>query len=185
MKAEYYLFTLFVFALICAGLYLFRKLFHSPDAGRRGRSEEDTAREREREERLFRLYQNMEEMMDNFEGYIEDAKEEIEGVRAAVQKQADQMAELCRRAVEAEAGVQAAASQLRAEKAAVLKREERPAPEPAPAAPEPRRSSRQDAVKELLGKGNTVEQIAQKLDISINEVRLIVYGLMTRGVEQK
>ena len=173
---EFYLFALFVFALLLVLLLLYWRLIVIP-RGRKPKNDDVLEKEREKEERLFRLYQNIEEMMDNFEGYIEDTREQMESLKAESARQADKAAELLRRVETTEAKAIAAVAALRPK--------ERPEPshsdQEAVAKPQDgKRGAKQDAIRDLLNKGMTVEQIAQKLELSINEVRLVVYGLMSK-----
>ena len=169
MKLEYYLFALFVFALLCVLIVIYRRLILPTK-----KQAVETDATKEKEERLFRLYQNIEEMMDNFEGYIEQSKEQQEQDKAQIAGQLEQVRELCRRVEDAGARLSSAAAQHKTE-AALAK--------PAVPAAEGGRPGRQDAVKELLAKGMAVEQIAQAMDVSINEIKLIVYGLTAKGLD--
>lgn len=185
MGVEYYVFAVFVFLLLCALVFLIWRFILLP----RGRKSTAEAAEqgREKEERLFRLYQNIEEMMDNFEGYLEDTREHMETVKAEASRQQQAIEELIHRAEATEARTLAALETLRVQDRHGVRQEPQgPAPEK-PAA-EPGRKGRQgkrDAVRELLSKGMTVEQIAQKLELSINEVKLVVYGMMSKPADKK
>jgi DNA-binding CsgD family transcriptional regulator len=180
MKPEYYLFTVFVFALLCVLLFLYRRFVVLPK-GKKPTGEE-AAQEREKEERLFRLYQNMEEMMDNFEGYIEDTRDQMDAMRAEMRQQQQQVEELVRKAEATEAKAIAAIEALRVRERHEPRQDAQPKAQDKPAGG---RRGRQDAVQELLGKGMTVEQIAQKLEMSINEVKLVVYGMMSKTADKK
>ena len=169
MKLEYYLFALFVFALLCVLIVIYRRLILPTK-----KQAVETDATKEKEERLFRLYQNIEEMMDNFEGYIEQSKEQQEQDKAQISGQLEQVRELCRRVEDAGARLSSAAAQHKTETALA---------KPAVPAAEGGRPGRQDAVKELLAKGMAVEQIAQAMDVSINEIKLIVYGLTAKGLD--
>jgi hypothetical protein len=186
---EIYVFSIFVFVLLCALLFIYRRFIAQPK-GRKsppaGGEEGDASTDKEREERLFKLYQNMEDMMDNFEAYIEDTRDQMESVKRQMQQQADGMADMLKRVEAAEAGARSVLAALRAGDKPEPRKEAVPVDKTeAPPAAKGRRNGRNDAVKELLEKGMTVEQIAQQLELSINEVRLIVYGLMTKNVESK
>jgi predicted transposase YdaD len=182
---DYYVFTLFVFILLCALLYIYKRFIAQP----RGKQATGAGSEdgKDKEERLFKLYQNMEEMMDNFEAYMEDTREQVESVKRQLLEQAEGINGMLKRVEAAEAGARAAMASMRAADKPEPRGEPAPARSAERAAPagSPRRGGKQEAVQDLLGKGMTVEQIAQKLELSINEVRLIVYGLMTRNAEQK
>jgi hypothetical protein len=177
MGAEVYLFAIFVFVLLCILLVLYRYMIIGAKQKLTKESEEETAAKKEREERLFRLYQNMEEMMDNFEAYIEETRESVEAAKAEMRQQAQTIGDLIARGEATEMNARSAAAMLRnADKPAEPKRDAASIP----AEEGGRRLTRQDAIRELLAKGLTVEQIAQRLELSINEVRLVVYGLMAK-----
>lgn len=177
MKPEYYLFAFYIFVLISLLLLIVLRIV-SAQKGRRAATEEEAGREKEKEERLFRLYQNIEEMMDNFEGYIEDTRAQMETMKTEIQQQAASMNELLARVESTEASARTAVAAIKIpekrEPGNESRKDAKPAEEPA------KRGTHQEAVRELLSKGQTVEQIARKLELSINEVRLIVYGLMTK-----
>lgn len=180
MGSEVYFFSIFVFVLICVLLFIFRALIIMPKQKKSEETEEELEAKKEKEERLFRLYQNMEEMMDNFESYIEETRESVESAKAEMRQQAQTISDLIARAEATEMNARNAAAMLRSgEKPAEPKREAAPVPATA-ASDSSRRMTRQDAIREMLAKGLTVEQIAQRLELSINEVRLVVYGLMAK-----
>ncbi len=180
MGFEPYLFAAFLFLLICVLLFLYRRFIVLPN-GKKASAEAE-AQGREKEERLFRLYQNIEEMMDNFEGYLEDTREQMESVKAEVARQQQQIGELIEHAEAIEARTLSAIDSVRGGRHA--RQEQQPEEADKPAAVSGKKG-KQDAVRELLNKGMTVEQIAQKMELSINEVKLVVYGMMSRPVEKK
>jgi predicted transposase/invertase (TIGR01784 family) len=181
MKPEYYLFTFFVFALICVLLIIYWRVVLVQKGKRAEAQNEEVGKEREKEERLFRLYQNMEEMMDNFEAYIEDTRDQVEAVKPQMQQQADKINDLLRRVEATEASARSAVAALHAPEKTEQKKEPEVANNGKPAEEPPRRNSKQEAIRELLSKGFTVELIAQKLELSINEVKLVVYGMMSKN----
>lgn len=67
MDITYYSFAFFVFVLLCILVWFY---------GRVTRKKADPGSQ-EKEQRLFRLYQNIEDMMAGFEEYAESAKKEI------------------------------------------------------------------------------------------------------------
>jgi DNA-binding NarL/FixJ family response regulator len=127
----------------------------------------------------------MEEMMDNFEAYIEETRGQFEDTKANMQQQAATIDDLIKRVEATEANAKAAVAVLRTTEKAVEQKKEAPAAGSASGEETGRRSTRQDAVRDLLARGMTVEQIAQKLELSINEVRLVVYGLMAKNTGHK
>lgn len=178
IKPEYYIFTIFIFILLCALLYIYRR-FILQAKGRKPAAAEELAGEKEKEERLFRLYQNMEEMMDNFEAYIEDTRGQMEASKAELTQQVEKNNDLLRRVEATEAKALAAVAALRPQEKHAHSREASSSDDNGRPA-EGSKKSRQDAIRELLSKGMTVEQIAQNLELSINEVKLVVYGLMKK-----
>ncbi len=182
MGFEPYIFAAFIFLLICVLLFLYRRFIVLPKGKRL--SDDAEAQGREKEERLFRLYQNIEEMMDNFEGYLEDTRGQMELVKAEMGRQQREIGELIERAEAIEARALSAIDTTSAA-------ERRAARQGAQQGIEPEKQvvsgkkGKQDAVREQLNKGLTVEQIAQKLGLSINEVKLVVYGMMSKPVEKK
>lgn len=179
MGFEPYLFAAFIFVLICVLLFLYRRFILLPK-GKQSAAETDE-QGREKEARLFRLYQNIEEMMDNFEGYIEDTRDHMESVKEDIARQQQKLEELQHRVEATEARTLAALEALR-----VQDRHQKPEPQ-AQEKPvvDPGKKGRQDAVREWMAKGLTVEQIAQKLELSINEVKLVVYGMMSKPGDKK
>jgi hypothetical protein len=69
MDITYYTFAFFVFILLCVLIWLFGRVT-------REKKKESTG-SFEKEQRLFRLYQNIEDMMGSFEEYAESVKKEI------------------------------------------------------------------------------------------------------------
>lgn len=180
MGAEVYLFAIFVFVLLCVLLILYRFMIIGAKQKLTKESDEDAAAKKEKEERLFRLYQNMEEMMDNFEAYIEETRESVEAAKADMRRQAQTISDLIARAEATEMNARNATAMLRHTDKPAEPKKEAVAAAPAAAEEGSRRATKQDAIRELLAKGLTVEQIAQRLELSINEVRLVVYGLMAK-----
>ena len=70
MDYTYYLFALFVFLLVCAAIWFFSKIY-------KGAKKEET-NDYAKEQRLYKLYQNVEDMMTSFEEYVEQSKAELD-----------------------------------------------------------------------------------------------------------
>jgi hypothetical protein len=163
MPFEYFLFAFFVFVLAAVLIVLYRQL----GAPQRKAQADEAARsqgERERQERLFRLYQNIEEMMDSFEGYLEQSREQMQAEHARMEEQIAEVRALCDRAEALGERLDHAEAQGSAAQAHA-------------AAAEPEGQRRADTVRTMLDQGKTPEQIARAMDVSINEIKLIVYGL--------
>ena len=69
MDLGYYVFAFFIFLLICAVIWFFSKTVRT--------SKKDEKSDFGKEQQLFKLYQNVEDMMTSFEEYIEEAKTEL------------------------------------------------------------------------------------------------------------
>ena len=177
----YYLFAFFVFILVCALLFIYKRFIAQPRAKSPVAPGEENAAEKD--ERIFKFYQILDEMMNNLETYNADARELVESVKRQMQQQSDGINELTKWAEATEAGARAAVAALKACEKPKQKKEEETVTNSNPPSEAVKRNTKHEDVKELLGNGLTVEQIAQKLELSINEVRLIVYGLMTKNIE--
>ena len=119
MNYTYYLFAFYIFVLICGALLLYRYLFS--DLKRQQQMLE------EKETKLLRLYQTLEEVMDDFYDSVESSKAEARVMADAVKKSADE-----------------AASRIQEHVAA---REVTNAPSPAPPEPKKRNSRRSNTAK--------------------------------------
>ena len=172
MKAEYYWYALYLFVLLVALFavvgFIWRRFFGMGE--RRARMEEELreaaqARSHEKEERLFGLYQHIEELMDSFEEYVNETRTAMQADRQTI---GEQLAE-----------ARAILEELRLQPASEPAMAIEPEPEPEPIAPPSARAGnpRHEAVRALMAQGLGEQQIASELDISINEVRLIAYGL--------
>jgi hypothetical protein len=181
--AQIYIFSIFIFLLLCALIIIWRLVIRPK--GRNAAPAEDEAASKEKEERLFRLYQNIEEMMDNFEAYIEDAREEVESVKRQMQLQAEGINEMIQRVEVAEAGARESLAAMRAkDEPEHPKKKDAAAGEPAEA-PGGKPGSKQERIRELLDRGMTPVQTAKKLELSVNEVKLFAYGLSKRGEPER
>lgn len=69
MNYTYYLFAFYVFLLVCATIWFYGRVMRRSKA-------KDGAEEKERQ--LFKLYQNVEDMLGGFEAYAEEAKAAID-----------------------------------------------------------------------------------------------------------
>lgn len=177
--AQIYIFSIFIFLLLCALIIIWRLV--ARPKGRNAAAPVDETASKEKEERLFRLYQNIEEMMDNFEAYIEDSREEVESVKRQMQMQAEGINEMIKRVEVAEAGARESLAALQAKDAPeppVKKAGAADVPEEAPAV---KQATKQERVRELLERGLTPVQAAKKMELSVNEVKLIAYGLSKGG----
>ncbi|MGI6151273.1 MAG: hypothetical protein ACOYIR_04915 [Christensenellales bacterium] len=70
MNAMHYIFALYVFLLVCGVIWFYARTV--------GRAKSKDKKGYEKEQRLFTLYQEIEDMLKAFEQYVEEAKAEIE-----------------------------------------------------------------------------------------------------------
>lgn len=161
MSPQAYLYAFYIFVLVGLLIVLYRFL-GAPQ--RRSRADQDARDQADhaRQERLFKLYQNIEDMMDNFEGYLEQSREQMQSDRAQMEEQIAQVRALCERA-EAVGG--------RLDRAVHRENEQQM---PATVTEGQRRNQ---VVRTMLDQGMTTEEIARAMDVSINEIKLIAYGL--------
>ncbi len=71
MDITYYAFATYIFLLVCGGIWFFGRVTR----GTKGKGDKSAY---EKEQRLFTLYQNVEEMMSGFEDYAEETKKDTE-----------------------------------------------------------------------------------------------------------
>jgi hypothetical protein len=145
MDITYYTFALFVFVLLCILIWFY---------GRVTRKKADTG-SAEKEQRLYRLYQNIEDMMSSFEEYAEEAKKEIgEGL----EKLKTALSETQSAPVQP---VRQPEHPARAEKAVKKPQEEI-------------KLKNEERILQLMQRGMSKSEIARELGLSIREVSLIV-----------
>ena len=65
-----FVFSFFIFILLCLAIILYAKMV------RPAKSKEDPGNDKEK--RLYKLYQNLEDMMNGIEEYVEEARKEID-----------------------------------------------------------------------------------------------------------
>lgn len=149
----------------------------------------DTPGTAEREARVFKLYQEIEGMLDSFEQYVSEVHEELERERAGLNESARQAQALLMQAMEKAAAMEKLTAQPPPP----------PAPTPAPPEKSPQTSkgkapegkppqsrltdrerqtlekleSKSKRVRFLMSRGFAVDEVARELDIGIGEVRLI------------
>ncbi|MDP4153142.1 MAG: hypothetical protein Q8865_06885 [Bacillota bacterium] len=87
MGSGYYIFAFFIFILVCVLIFVYSRLV----LAHKGNKNDQIGSEREKS--LFKLYQNIEEMMDTFENYVtesmarfDEEKKEISGMLDEVKK---------------------------------------------------------------------------------------------------
>lgn len=134
----------------------------------------------ERENRLFTLYQNLEDMMDGFDAYIEQTRAEFEAERIELLRGREEIARMHANilAVSARLEEREAAARQSLPKAQPSAPPDVPGDPPQPAAPAPVYSGprpHQADVLDLYSRGQSVEQIAETLGISRNEAALTLW----------
>lgn len=155
MHYSYYLFALFVATLIAAVLFMNDRL-------RRSRiSDSDTLKAREA--RLFSLYQNIEDLSDAMEEYVDETMASLAEKRLELEEKEQALAELAQSLqANAAAAPQAPSSPFSAP--VLLPRQAKRGGEP----------SKAQRVQYLRDQGFDEERIAQELSMSLGEVLLIV-----------
>ncbi len=154
-------FAFFIFVLVCLVILLYAKM------ARPSKTRDDAASDKEK--RLFKLYQNLEDMMNSIEEYVEEAKKEIAQDKERISSLVDEAA--------------------RAQKTPVAQepkpKEEPPAPvkeikEPPVIIEEPlaakpiRNMKKNELVLYMKKEGMGDDKIAKELGISRGEVALIL-----------
>ncbi|MCL2031215.1 MAG: hypothetical protein FWG93_06680, partial [Oscillospiraceae bacterium] len=148
----------------------------------------------EREARVFKLYQEIETMLDSFEQYVPEVHEELERERAALNETARQAQMLLMQAMEKAAAIEKLAVPVpvpaeaeppsrppaRGGRPKTARPEDAPEPKPSDS-----RLSERDRqtlagldtkarrVRFLMSRGFAVDEIARELNIGIGEIRLI------------
>lgn len=149
MDITHYSFAFFVFVLVCVLILLYGRIS-------RGKKKDD-AGSFEKEQRLFRLYQNIEDMLGSFEEYAEESKKEISRGLERMEALKDEANES-----EQKAENTADISQMPAKSADIK-------PEQSDSALKP-----EDRIPLLIEKGMKKNEIAKELGLTIREVTLIM-----------
>jgi hypothetical protein len=171
MDITYYAFATYVFLLICTGLWIFGRGSRS---GKKNNKDNKSAYEKE--QRLFTLYQNVEDMLGSFEEFAVETKKETE---ETLKKAARLLEEA--KGLSAELDSLRRAAEQSEKTAAVQESPDAPLPEtvkpdgkrPAPAlagSEAPLRINEKIALLDAQGLGAT--DIAKTLGISVREVTL-------------
>ena len=87
MDITYYAFATYIFFLVCGGIWFFSKVS-------RGAKGKDDKTAYEKEQRLFTLYQNVEDMMSGFEEYAEQTKQDTDAALGKVVHMLEEMRQL-------------------------------------------------------------------------------------------
>ncbi len=173
MDITHYAFASYVFVLVCAGLWFYGRVSRS---GRKNKGDKSAY---EKEQRLFTLYQNVEDMLGSFEEFAEETKketaqtlkkaalllEEAKGLSAEL-KSLRQAAQQNNKTADA----QPAAAAPLPETARPDQKPSAPAPDAAAVTEAPLKINEKIALLDAQGLGAT--DIAKTLGISVREVTL-------------
>jgi hypothetical protein len=157
MDITHFAFAFYVFLLICAVIWFYGRVT--------GGGKKKDKSHFEKEQRLFQLYQNVEDMLASFEEYAEEAK-------AGIDERLGQM----------QAMIEDAQNAAKPKPAARRASTPKPSQEKAPAVKKSGKSSKKPPVKpkadelipQYLKKGMNKEEIAKALGMSSREVSLIM-----------
>jgi hypothetical protein len=166
---EWYLFALFVFVLGCLWLLIYKR--------EKNRNNPDVKLFKEREEKIFRLYQNIEDLMDGFEEYVEEMKlelfREIKEVRVELSQEKESVLAIAKESVSQSKLVVPAKAPKNSKTSKSSKASKSDTMDSASLPQVDGKSGRIDKVNELIDKGLSVDDIARKLNMGKGEVKLI------------
>ncbi len=139
----------------------------------------------ERENRLFSMFQNIEDMMDGFESYAEETRQALEMEKIEFLREKEEITRM-------HARVSALLQQFREEIDEALRQKEMfippppevPEPDPEPAIPAPLvqpASARAVSIWGLYCEGRRADEIARELGIAMSEVNLTLKVLLGDG----
>ncbi|MFA5675331.1 MAG: hypothetical protein WDA65_02300 [Christensenellales bacterium] len=86
-----YAFATYVFILLCIGIWLFGRFTRA--ANMKSSKKQNDAHEKE--QRLFKLYQNIEDLLAGFEEFTEEARTEAEKAKAEIMNLVDEAIRVC------------------------------------------------------------------------------------------
>ncbi len=81
-----YAFVTYVFILLCFGIWLYGKFIHATHR----KSSKKQGGDYEKEQRLFKLYQNIEDMLASFEEFADEARADIELKKSEIKEMLDE-----------------------------------------------------------------------------------------------
>lgn len=145
----YYLFVIFIFCLALLFLVALKYLW----------SKKPKDDEQNKDEKLLRLYRQIEDMMESFETYVSEVKEEIENEKkrslGEMQKHYDGFAHQIEVAVQPEASAKKEARHVKAVKPAD-------------------KLSRSDQIRKMYEEGTSLADIAKTFNMTLSEIKLII-----------
>lgn len=89
-----YAFATYVFILLCIGMWLFGKFIRT--ANKKGSKKQEG--DFEKEQRLFKLYQNIEDLLAGFEEFTEEARAETEKAKEEIREMLSEAKRICQTA---------------------------------------------------------------------------------------
>ncbi len=174
MDMTYYAFATYIFFLVCGAIWVYAKLM-------RGAKGKDDKSGYEKEQRLFSLYQNVEDMMSDFEEYAENSKKDTEAAIGKVVVMLEEMRQLSVGAKSAKPVVEPAARGVQwNEHPAQPVQEMQAQPAYRPARQESNAKDEQsvpplktnEKIQLLNAQGFNAAEIAKTLGVSVREVSL-------------
>ncbi len=139
----------------------------------------------ERENRLFALFQNIEDMMDGFESYVQETRASLEMERIEFLREKEEITRMHARMMallqQFREEVEAARSDVPEAAPPAAQPAPEPEPEPAPALPEPAvqpSSARAQSIWTMHLEGKSVSDISRELGIAYTEVSLTLKVLL-------
>ena len=153
MDYTYYLFALFVFLLVCAAIWFFSKIY-------KGAKKEET-NDYAKEQRLYKLYQNVEDMMTSFEEYVEQSKAEL-----------DQKLSQIERILEKPESITEQQQEVKNTKAAAKSADH--SGQKAAAAVQKSKQNTEKEIAQMVAEGMDINDIAKSYGMSSKQVSLIM-----------
>lgn len=151
MDITHYTFAFFVFVLVCITIWFYSRLVSK---------KKSESNEHQKEQRIYKLYQNVEDMMTGFEEYVEEVKAELDS----------KISEITSKVEDADVKQSVLDVILEEEKPFEISEEVKEQPRNEPKLKENAR----EMVEELLEKGVELDEIAKKLEMSRRELSLMM-----------
>lgn len=161
MDITYYTFTLYVFLLVCAAIWFYARVMHKSKKEDKGSYEKD--------QRLLKLYQNVEDMLNAFEEYTEDSKKEINKGLEEMRTLIDEIKKAPARQEKKE--------EVRGPKEIKTEKKETSVPvkkKPEMVLEDETRMKAEDRIPLMISRGMSKTEIAKELGYSVREVSLIL-----------
>lgn len=160
MDITYYTFAFYVFILVCLAIVLVKKVGNT-------NTKEDKVFQ-DKEKRLFKLYQNLEDMISSTEEFIEESRRDIANDKKKITNMLEKMDILYQ---ETQNDMKKKTIEKKVTTKSVKNKKGKNADEDTRAI---ENMSKNELVKHLKAEGLNIEQISKKLGISHGEVALII-----------